>query len=335
MLHRVGIVIAALLRVFLAPIFANDNVNENNQGNNGRNSHQTVSINNDKHVANIDSNNGWNSWNSVWDYGNGFISTRILSKKACIIAKINEKVMPDVVELPQLIKEKMKAGSRGPPPVELRFTVSETRVSDLALYGKSVEAMCRGIPTYVAREAPIVIASLLGVFLTPSLATDNVNENNQRNDGGNSHQTVSINNNKHVANIDTNNGWNSWNSVWDYGNGFMATRVFSKKSCIIAKMNKDVMPDIVVIPRLISERKKAGAQGPRPKELRFVVSKTRVLDLTSFGKNIEALCRGLPTYVAHEAERMKEANFFYSGSCFHTSILWIINIGFCGDVSFK
>ncbi|XP_074979480.1 gastrokine-1-like [Caretta caretta] len=129
------------------------NVNENNQGNNGRNSHQTVSINNDKHVANIDSNNGWNSWNSVWDYGNGFISTRILSKKACIIAKINEKVMPDVVELPQLIKEKMKAGSRGPPPVELRFTVSETRVSDLALYGKSVEAMCRGIPTYVAREA--------------------------------------------------------------------------------------------------------------------------------------------------------------------------------------
>ncbi|XP_074796008.1 gastrokine-1-like [Natator depressus] len=147
------IVIAALLRVFLAPIFANDNVNENNQGNNGGNSHQTVSINNDKHVANIDSNNGWNSWNSVWDYGNGFIATRILSKKACIIAKINEKVMPDVVELPQLIKEKKKAGSRGPPPVELRFTVSETRVSDLALYGKSVEAMCRGIPTYVAREA--------------------------------------------------------------------------------------------------------------------------------------------------------------------------------------
>uniref|UniRef100_A0A8C3XNH5 Gastrokine-1 n=1 Tax=Chelydra serpentina TaxID=8475 RepID=A0A8C3XNH5_CHESE len=130
----------------------------------------------------------------------------------------------------------------------------------------------------------------------------NVNENNQGNDGGNSHQTVSINNDKHVANIDSNNGWNSWNSVWDYGNGFMATRVFSKKSCIIAKMNKDVMPDIAVMPKLISERKKAGAQGPHPKELRFVVSKTRVPDLTPYGKHIEALCRGLPTYVAHEAK---------------------------------
>ncbi|KAG6934446.1 gastrokine-1 [Chelydra serpentina] len=181
----------------------------------------------------------------------------------------------------------------------------------------------------------IVIAGLLGVFLTPSLATDNVNENNQGNDGGNSHQTVSINNDKHVANIDSNNGWNSWNSVWDYGNGFMATRVFSKKSCIIAKMNKDVMPDIAVMPKLISERKKAGAQGPHPKELRFVVSKTRVPDLTPYGKHIEALCRGLPTYVAHEAKREKGANFFYLGSCFQADILWIINIGFCNDIAFK
>uniref|UniRef100_A0A674IDV8 Gastrokine-1 n=1 Tax=Terrapene triunguis TaxID=2587831 RepID=A0A674IDV8_9SAUR len=127
--------------------------NENNQGNDGGNSHQTVSINNDKHVANIDSNNGLNSWNSIWDYGNGYIATRILSKKACIIAKMNKNVMPDVVELPQLIKEKKKAGSQGPPPVELQFAVSKTRVSDLAPYGKSVESMCRGIPTYVAREA--------------------------------------------------------------------------------------------------------------------------------------------------------------------------------------
>ncbi|XP_039383246.1 gastrokine-1-like [Mauremys reevesii] len=150
---KLAIVIAALLGVFLAPVFANDNVNENNQGNDGGNSHQTVSINNDKHVANIDSNNGWNSWNSVWDYGNGYIATRILSKKACIIAKMNKNVMPDVVQLPQLIKEKKEAGSRGPPPVELQFTVSKTTVSDLAPYGKSVEFMCKGIPTYVAHEA--------------------------------------------------------------------------------------------------------------------------------------------------------------------------------------
>ncbi|EMP30528.1 Gastrokine-1 [Chelonia mydas] len=244
------------------------NVNENNQGNNGGNSHQTVSINNNKHVANIDSNNGWNSWNSVWDYGNGFIATRILSKKACIIAKINEKVMP------------------------------------------------------------IVIASLLGVFLTPSLATDNVNENNQGNDGGNSHQTVSINNNKHVANIDTNNGWNSWNSVWDYGNGFMATRVFSKKSCIIARMNKDVMPDIVVIPRLISERKCLGAHCAKYYRS-YGISRNYVTDVAGLGAPIQAACRGLSTYWATEYDRLQKV---LSGTgCIGVKLL-ILDVNLCGSL---
>ncbi|XP_006119171.1 gastrokine-1 isoform X2 [Pelodiscus sinensis] len=181
----------------------------------------------------------------------------------------------------------------------------------------------------------IVIVVLFGVCLSQSLATDNVSENNQGNIGGSSHQTVSINNDKHVANIDSNNGWNSWNSVLDYKTGFMATRVFSKKSCIIAKMNKNVMPDIVEIPKLLEERKKTVAQGPPPKELRYAVSKTRVPDLTPYGKNIEALCKGLPTYVAHEVQRPKGANFFYSGSCIDASILWVINIGFCGEAEFK
>ncbi|XP_067401957.1 gastrokine-1-like [Emydura macquarii macquarii] len=181
----------------------------------------------------------------------------------------------------------------------------------------------------------IVIAALLGVFLTSSLATDNVNENNQGNVGGNSHQTVSINNDQHVANIDTNDGWHSWNSVWDYKYGFMATRIFSKKVCIISKMNRKVLPDIVVIPKVIKEKKKSGAQGPPPGELRYVVSKTTIPDLTPYGKNIEALCRGLPTYVAREVEGGKGANFFYSGSCFDANILWLFNIGFCGNMAWK
>uniref|UniRef100_A0A8C0JF02 BRICHOS domain-containing protein n=1 Tax=Chelonoidis abingdonii TaxID=106734 RepID=A0A8C0JF02_CHEAB len=138
--------------------FANDNVNKNNQGNDGGNSHQTVSINNDKHVVNIDSNNERSCFetkcHSLCTFIlQGYIATRILSKKACIIAKINKNVMPDVVELPQLIKEKKEAGSRGPPPEELQFTISKTTVSDLAPYGKSVESMCKGIPTYVVCEA--------------------------------------------------------------------------------------------------------------------------------------------------------------------------------------
>lgn len=45
------------------------NINLNNQGNRGGNSHQSVSIDHQKQVVNVDNNNGWHSWNSIWDYG--------------------------------------------------------------------------------------------------------------------------------------------------------------------------------------------------------------------------------------------------------------------------
>ena len=45
--------------------FQNINVNDNNSGGSGQ---QSVSVNNEHNVANVDNNNGWDSWNSVWDY---------------------------------------------------------------------------------------------------------------------------------------------------------------------------------------------------------------------------------------------------------------------------
>uniref|UniRef100_A0A8D0GU16 Gastrokine-1 n=1 Tax=Sphenodon punctatus TaxID=8508 RepID=A0A8D0GU16_SPHPU len=147
----------------------------------------------------------------------------------------------------------------------------------------------------------------------------------ERNNGGNAHQSVNVNNDKHVANIDTNNGWNSWNSVWDYGNGYMATRILSKKTCIVAQMNRDVMPDITVLPQVAK-----GKKGRPPKELHYTVSKTKLTDLTPYGKSVEAMCRGIPTYLATE---MHGANFFYfSQSCFRADILFILGIQFCGEV---
>uniref|UniRef100_A0A8C3S7Y2 Gastrokine-1 n=1 Tax=Chelydra serpentina TaxID=8475 RepID=A0A8C3S7Y2_CHESE len=157
LIHWVSQLLCGLGRGFFhTPISSNSgmSVNENNQGNDGGNSHQNVNINNQDHIANINSYNGWKGWDAVWDYSKGFMATRILSKKSCIIAKMNKNVMPSVVELPELIKEKkVRRRGKGPPPMELQFTISKTRVSDLAPYGKSVEAMCRGIPTYVAHEA--------------------------------------------------------------------------------------------------------------------------------------------------------------------------------------
>ncbi|KAG6934447.1 Gastrokine 1-like [Chelydra serpentina] len=114
----------------------------------------------------------------------------------------------------------------------------------------------------------------------------------------------------------------------------MATRILSKKSCIIAKMNKNVMPSVVELPELIKEKKKAGSRGPPPMELQFTISKTRVSDLAPYGKSVEAMCRGIPTYVAHEARG--DNFFFYSGQCFKTNLMGMITFNYCDEsASFK
>ncbi|XP_054853220.1 gastrokine-1 [Eublepharis macularius] len=175
----------------------------------------------------------------------------------------------------------------------------------------------------------ILSVALLGVFLSPVLTTDNVNVNNQGNRGGNSHQSVSIDNQKQVVNVDNNNGWHSWNTVWDYRSGYIATRIFAKKSCIIAPLNKHIMPDVTVLPQAIKEKQKTGAQGPPSKQVTYTVSRNKITDLSSYGKNIENLCRGLPTYLAHE---VKAPSFlYYSGSCFNANILCLLGISYCGE----
>uniref|UniRef100_A0A7M4G1U3 Gastrokine 1 n=1 Tax=Crocodylus porosus TaxID=8502 RepID=A0A7M4G1U3_CROPO len=116
------IVIASLLGVLLAPVLAND---VNNQGNKARRPYQTLSISNNKHVANIDMNDGWNSWNLVWD------------EETCYL---------------YLPKAALHAGLEAPPAKEVLCLVSETTASDLASFGQSIQAQCKGVPTYIAHH---------------------------------------------------------------------------------------------------------------------------------------------------------------------------------------
>ncbi|XP_045150023.1 gastrokine-1 [Echinops telfairi] len=101
----------------------------------------------------------------------------------------------------------------------------------------------------------IFFAGLCGLFLAPALADYNINISNDNNRAGSGQQSVSVNNEHNVANVDNNNGWDSWNSVWDYNSGFAATRLFAKKVCIVHRMNKDVVPPIHALDALVKENK--------------------------------------------------------------------------------
>ncbi|XP_006863058.1 PREDICTED: gastrokine-1 [Chrysochloris asiatica] len=176
----------------------------------------------------------------------------------------------------------------------------------------------------------IFFAGLLGVFLAPALADYNINVNGDNSNAGSGQQSISVNNEHNMANVDNNNGWNSWNTLWDYRNGFAATRLFAKKLCIVHRINKDVVPPIHALEAMVKENKiqGKGPGGPPPKGLMYSINPNQVDDLSKFGNSIANMCRKIPTYTAEE---MQGASlFFFSGHCFNANVLWVLNISFCG-----
>ncbi|KAF6321158.1 gastrokine 1 [Rhinolophus ferrumequinum] len=177
----------------------------------------------------------------------------------------------------------------------------------------------------------IVFAGLLGVFLTPAFAQYNINIGDSNNSGGSGLQTVSVNNEHNVANVDNNNGWDSWHTLWDYNTGFAAIRLFNKKACIVHKMNKDATPSLQALDTMVKEKKlqDKGPGGPPPKGLMYSINPDKVNNLDEFGKSIASMCRRVPTYMAEEVRGA--SLLFYSGKCFNVNILWILNASFCGE----
>ncbi|XP_053321440.1 gastrokine-1-like [Spea bombifrons] len=139
-----------LLAALLGVTFASDTVDINNQGNTGSNVHQTVNIDNHDNIANVNQFNGWHSWNSIWDYNRGLFAARLMSKRACVVSRINRNVVPSLEQLSKASQE--KPNPNAPPPRTLTYTVSQTRVKNVAQFGPHIEALCKGVPTFFAQE---------------------------------------------------------------------------------------------------------------------------------------------------------------------------------------
>ncbi|PKK18262.1 gastrokine-1-like, partial [Columba livia] len=140
----------------------------------------------------------------------------------------------------------------------------------------------------------IVVASLLGVLLAPALANRNDTENFKKHHGENSLRYVM---DTGVC-VDSEEGLEGWKSAWDVKTGYVATKVFSKHACIVAKMDRRFLHDRR-FPAAPQGHKGPGSRQYLPRENRFIISRNRLQSLRRYGKRIQTLCRGIPAYLAY------------------------------------
>ncbi|NXI61487.1 GKN1 protein, partial [Anseranas semipalmata] len=142
-----------------------------------------------------------------------------------------------------------------------------------------------------------IVIAFLGVFLAPALAHKNSKENIKGNHGENSHHpladtAVGIGSDKHS---------DVWKTVWDVKTGYIATKVFTKKTCIISKADTRFFPANKQFPAPPQGDKVSSPQHLPPREHRYIISKTRLHNFRPYGERIQSLCRGIPSYFAYPA----------------------------------
>ncbi|XP_057898310.1 uncharacterized protein LOC131094776 [Melospiza georgiana] len=237
------------------------------------------------------------------------------------------------------------------PPRENRFIISRNRLQSLSPYGKRIQALCRGIPSYLAYPAPgesaadgpgapkcaqIWTAVLLGLVLNPALAdySQKTNGNQQIIFGGDSQititgisQGVKLNSQTRVAIIEQKSQTLSWKTIWNYNRGVIATKIIQQNTCYISIMNRTDIPSFNSLARLAAEsRNMIGVLGRPTKEITFVTSGL-VNNLYSYGTEIAAMCSGVTTYMAYEVHGL-QANL---GSCITLNVLRAVDLRYCNS----
>nr|XP_006014496.1 PREDICTED: gastrokine-1-like [Latimeria chalumnae] len=92
-------------------------------------------------------------------------------------------------------------------------------------------------------------------------------------------------------------------------------------------MNKAKIPSLEEMRNLAHDAKDKKQTAP-PRGMQYTVSKTPVKNQANLGKNIDMLCRGVPTYWAHEIEG---ASLFVREGCISVGLI-IIDISLCGAI---
>ncbi|NXC71482.1 GKN2 protein, partial [Anhinga anhinga] len=112
----------------------------------------TMTIDNGKKVVDVHVRAGLYSSDTIFDYSSGYIATRLFSRNACFIMKINKNYIPDVKEIGrQAFERQTMKKIYSPNNVWVQFQSDSSvfgKTKDWLIYGRPIERLCEGLPLY-------------------------------------------------------------------------------------------------------------------------------------------------------------------------------------------
>ncbi|XP_010130797.1 PREDICTED: gastrokine-2 [Buceros rhinoceros silvestris] len=144
----------------------------------------TMTIHNENQIVEVHVRSGQLSSDTIFDYSTGYIATRLLSRKACFILKINKDYIPELQEIGRLAFErKTMKEIYSPYNVWVQFQSGHSLFGGLIdwfRYGKHIKQLCSGLPLYKLEKTqrPVNphacvnsgIPSLLGIHICENQA---------------------------------------------------------------------------------------------------------------------------------------------------------------------
>ncbi|NXN25659.1 GKN1 protein, partial [Nycticryphes semicollaris] len=140
------------------------------------------------------------------------------------------------------------------------------------------------------------VSALLGQIRKPKPSPPFISLKNQGHHGEHSHRSLTDTG----LSTHSEEGSEDWKTVWDVTTGYVATKVFSKHTCIIANMDKRFLLE-KPFPAPPQGHQVGGPHQLPPRMNRFIISRNRLQSLRPYGKRIQALCQGIPSYFAYPA----------------------------------
>ncbi|KAM5251882.1 gastrokine-2 isoform 2-T5 [Hipposideros larvatus] len=119
--------------------------------NNGGNVQETITIDNEKNTATVNIHAGSCSSTTVFDYKHGYIATRMLSRRACYILKMDHKAIPALDQLERYIYERKALNTMYSNKYTwVKYNPLQSLLTDVKwfLFGSPIEQLCKHVPLY-------------------------------------------------------------------------------------------------------------------------------------------------------------------------------------------